>query len=173
MNIQDVQPVKIILGIIYHPDINIYKELRFLETVFGRQDLQSTVFPFDMTDYYAPEMGSGLLRLFASYERLINPADLAEIKNLCNLIEQNLTPDGKRRINLDPGYLDKDKLVLASAKYGRQKIYIGRGIYADPTLYFYKKNFHAHDWSFPDFKSGLYEAFFTEARHLYLKQLRT
>lgn len=173
MNVQEVQPVKIIMGIIYHPDTAIHKVLRFLEKVFGTQDLQSAVFPFDMTDYYDPEMGSGLLRIFTSYKKLVNPADLAEIKNLSNLIEQDLATGEQRNVNLDPGYMDKDKLVLASAKYGRQKIYIDRGIYADPTLYYFKKKFHAHEWSFPDFKSGRYDDFFTEVRSLYLKQLRS
>jgi hypothetical protein len=173
MEIQDVQSVKLILGIIYHPDIDIRQVLRSLETVFGEPDMQSAVFPFDMTDYYEAEMGDKLLRIFVSYRHLISPIAIAEIKCLCNLIERNLSKHHKRSVNLDPGYMDLDKFVLASAKYGRQKIYIGHGIYADPTLYYFKKAFHAYEWSFPDFKSGRYDTYLIEVRQHYKKQLRS
>ena len=65
-----------------------------------------------------------------------------------------------------------DKFVLASAKYGRQKVYLDKGIYADPTLYYFKKEFHAYSWSFPDFTSGMYNEYFISVRDVYKKQIR-
>lgn len=170
MDIQTVHPVKLIIGIIFTPDSDLATYTTHLQKVFGKPDLQSPTYPFDMTNYYAPEMGRELLRSFCAYRKLIDPGELAEIKRLCNVIEGHFARDEKRRINLDPGYLDMDKFVLASAKYGRQKIYLEKGIYADPTLYYYQKAFHAYEWSFPDFRSGRYDDFFLTLRRLYKQQ---
>jgi len=72
-----------------------------------------------------------------------------------------------RKVNLDPGYLDYDKFVLASAKYNGQKIYLDCGIWADLTLHYEKGKFDPYPWSFPDFKSRMYDGAFLEMRRLY------
>ncbi|MDD3966822.1 MAG: DUF4416 family protein [Candidatus Neomarinimicrobiota bacterium] len=172
MDVKTVQPVKLVMGIILAAQEDPAVFTLHLQRVFGKQDFQSPAYAFDLTDYYAPEMGAGLIRIFTAYQKLIEPDDLAEIKRLCNVIEQHFALAGKRVVNLDPGYLDLDKFVLASAKYGRQKICLGKGIYADPTLYYFDKSFHAHEWSFPDFKSGRYDADFLTLRQRYKQQLR-
>ncbi|MCK4813965.1 MAG: DUF4416 family protein [Candidatus Marinimicrobia bacterium] len=172
MDVQKAPRVKCVLGIIYNFKCDIDAFLRFLETVFGKQDYISSVLSFDFTDYYEPEMGKDLKRVFVSYNRLIIPQQLPEIKRLTNIIERNFMDHHKRTINLDPGYLDLDKFVLASAKYARQKIYLDKGIYADPTLYFYKKTFHPYEWSFPDFTTGCYDDFFLKVRQHYKHQLK-
>lgn len=161
------------MGIIYAHDADIHNCIQHLERVFGPIDIHSKVYDFDITDYYENEMGKVLKRQFVSFEKLIEAQFIAEIKRISNIIEENYAINGLRHINLDPGYLDMDKFVLASAKYGRQKIYLDKGIYADPTLYYFKKEFHAYSWSFPDFSSGVYNDFFYQARLLFKKQMKT
>jgi len=75
---------------------------------------------------------------------------------ISNKVEQDFSENGKRLVNIDPGYLDFHKVVLASDKERGQKIYLGNGIYADPTLYYSKGRFHPYDWSLPDFKEETY-----------------
>jgi hypothetical protein len=123
--------------------------------------------PFEVTDYYQDEMGWGIQRIFLSFQRLIDPAGLADIKIDTNRIEDELAVDGRRKVNLDPGYMDVCKVVLASAKYNGQKIYLEKGIYADPTLHYQKGHFEPYPWSFPDFKDGRYESVFLRIRELY------
>jgi hypothetical protein len=173
MEIQSAPYVKCIMGIIYANDADIHSCIMHLGRVFGPVDLLSKVYDFDITDYYENEMGKVLKRQFVSFKKLIEAQQISEIKRISNIIEENYAINGSRYINLDPGYLDMDKFVLASAKYGRQKIYLDKGIYADPTLYFFKKEFHAYSWSFPDFSSGVYNAFFYQARLLFKKQMKT
>jgi len=172
MDIQTIPKVKLIIGIIYSKSSNINTCLSHLEKVFGPIDQRSIEFNFDMTDYYEQEMGKELLRMFVSFQNLIEAQQIAEIKRLSNIIELNYYLEDGRSINLDPGYLDMDKFVLVSAKYGRQKIYLSKGIYADATLYFYKKEFHAYPWSFPDFSSGSYDDYFIEVRTKYKSQIK-
>jgi hypothetical protein len=63
--------------------------------------------------------------------------------------------------------MDLNKVVLASAKYNGQKIYLDHGIYADPTLWYEKGSFHPYPYSFPDFKTGEYIETFIQIRALY------
>ena len=49
-----------------------------------------------------------------------------------------------RPLNLDPGYLTLGKLVLASTKDFAHRIYLGRGIYAEMTLFY-----RHHRWQAP------------------------
>jgi hypothetical protein len=92
-----------------------------------------------------------------------------KIKIKTNEIEDLVAVKGKRKVNLDPGYMDFNKVILASAKYNGQKIYLDLGIYADPTLSFEKGNFNPYPYSFPDFKTGEYNETFLQIRALYKK----
>ena len=60
----------------------------------GPVDLESKAIPFDVTDYYEPEMGSGLQRWFLSFERLISPGEIVSVKLTTNEIEKALADDG-------------------------------------------------------------------------------
>ncbi len=151
------EPVKFFCGILYVQEDFLEAAKNRLIKNYGPIDFQSEAFPFDVTHYYVPEMGSPIFRVFVSFENWIHPKDLARIKIETNAIEENLAASGKRPINLDPGYMDVGKVVLASAKYNIQKIYLDFGIYADLTLYYEKGHFYSYPWSFPDFKTNRYE----------------
>jgi hypothetical protein len=172
--------VKLVIGILYSDAECLEKALVLLAEKYGPADFRSDPFPFDLTDYYVPEMGRPIRRLFVSHERLVHPKDLARIKIETNTMEQELAgpssgagaPDGPsgRKVNLDPGIMDYDKFVLASAKYNGQKIYLDLGIWADLTLHYEKGRFDPYPWSFPDFKTRAYDAVFLEIRRLYKLQ---
>ena len=70
----------------------------------------------------------------------------------------------RRPVNLDPGYVEESKLVLASMKNFSHRIYLGRGVYAELTLMYRGGAWCAMPWTFPDFASGRYDAFLNEAR---------
>jgi hypothetical protein len=176
-------PVKLIVGVLYSDESLLEKGLTLLSEAYGPRDFRSPVFPFDRTDYYVPEMGSPIFRLFTSHERLIHPRDLARIKIETNAMEEKLavhSPSGRfpnlpegvpcRKVNFDPGYMDYDKFVLASAKYNGQKIYLDFGIWADLTLHYEKGRFDPYPWSFPDFKAATYDAVFLEMRRRFKEQ---
>jgi hypothetical protein len=167
-------PVKLFVGVLCADDAVSEEARRTLESIWGPVDYESLRFPFDLTDYYVSEMGSGIERWFWSFERLIDPGTLADIKLAANDVEAMFLWDhGGRRINIDPGYLDFHKVVLASVKERAQKIYLGKGIYADPTLYYLKGEFHAYDWTLPDFKLPVYHPVFHDIRRIYREQLRS
>ena len=165
-------PVKLICGILYSDWDRLKRADELISSIYGPLDYRSPVYPFDITDYYEAEMGTPISRVFYSYTRLVTPNRLAGIKIECNRIEDRLAVAGKRRVNIDAGYMDYDKFVLASAKYNAHKIYLDFGIYADLTLQFTRGRFVPSKWCFPDFKSGLYEETFLHIRAKYKGQIR-
>jgi hypothetical protein len=117
-------------------------------------------------------MGSPIHRIFISHEPLIRPGEIAQIKIETNSMEDELAIDEQRKVNIDPGYMDTCKVILASGKYNGPKVYLDRGVYADLTLYYEKGSFHPYPWSFPDFKTSQYDKTFLRIRELFKSQLR-
>jgi len=167
-------PVKIFAGVILKPDTDpASRLLETLQQAWGAVDAVYGPVPFDATDYYKTEMGSGLQRLFAAFEPLAPPEDLPSWKLRANAIEaESADADGRRCVNIDVGYLDFHKVVLASTKEGPAKVYLGRGIWADMTLRYAHGRFEPFPWTFPDFADGRYDAFFAHVRTLYKACLR-
>ncbi len=155
--------VKLIIGA-------IYSDVQFLESAkrqMANLNLfiknQSKEFPFDLTEYYKSEMGPNLKRCFLSAEGIQKIETCFKWKIKLVKIENNLRESGKRRINLDPGYIDLQSVVLFSSKKGPQKIYIRRGVWGDLILLKVKNRFQNLPWTFPDIRKGRYNSFFLEA----------
>jgi len=165
-------PVNLIIGVLTARKEALAAVIPVLEQHFGGVDCQAGPFPFSVTDYYNRELGIPVQRYFFSFERLIGPADLVAIKHACSEIEDLFRQTGDRRVNLDPGYMDYYKIVLASFKVGGYKIYLGQGVYADMTLMYTRGRFIPFDWGFPDFKAGTYNQLFLKIRTLYKKKLK-
>jgi hypothetical protein len=107
-----------------------------------------------------------------SFEQLVAPESIREAKLACNELEDRLSGGRGRRVNLDIGYLDHNKIVLASAKYAGQKIHLGDGIYADLVGRYRDGRYQPFEWTFPDFRDGRYDTELAEIRRIYLEQLR-
>jgi hypothetical protein len=108
-----------------------------------------------------------------SFQDLIDPGALPDIKQASVEIEKRLLDlKGGRTVNIDTGYLDFDKVVLASLKRGPYKIYMSGNIWADMTLHYEKGDFHSFAWSFADFKDGRYNTDLLKIREKYKKALK-
>ncbi|MBN1571396.1 MAG: DUF4416 family protein [Acidobacteria bacterium] len=172
--IRDPLPVKLFVGVLTSLVDIAPKAENLLVDFFGAVDLRSGLFPFDMTRYYDKEMGTPIYRYFLSFERLIEPSTIADAKMRTNGLERAFADERsnpERPINLDPGYLEQSKIVLASTKNFSHRILISGGIYAEVTLHFQEGAWHSFPWTFPDYKTDRYHAFFTALRDLYRNQL--
>jgi hypothetical protein len=172
MKPSEPMPVKLVCGVLYSEESFFEQALRQMCALYGRVDFKSPLYPFVITDYYVEEMGATICRQIISFDDLINPGKLAQIKINCNAIEDELALNGQRKVNLDPGYLDYDKFVLGSAKYNSHKIYLDLGIYADLTMRYERGAYIPSSYAFPDFKSGQYNDAFLSIRARYKGQLR-
>lgn len=171
------RPVKLFVGLL-GGDVDLLRRTRqLLSRSFGDVDLESDVWPFDQTDYYEEEMGPDLQRWFLSFQQLVPPDALADIKRQTNELEQRVADDlggldVPRPVNLDPGYLDLGKLVLATTKDRAHRIYLGCGIFAEVTLQFSQGAWQVQPWTYPDYQQVEYHAYFTALRGRYHEQLR-
>ncbi|MBN2097823.1 MAG: DUF4416 family protein [Candidatus Omnitrophica bacterium] len=164
--------VKLLMGAIFSGEGILIKAKQRLSRKFGPIDFQSQTVPFNFTEYYQEEMGPGLWRQFFSFHRLIAPQQLTAVKLYANKLEQRFSAAGKRRINLDPGYICAAKLVLASCKDYAHRIYLGQGVFAEITLSFQDGAFRAQPWTYPDYQDPEHLKGFHLIRRAYLEQLR-
>jgi hypothetical protein len=177
--IRAFNPVKLFVGVLLSDRTLITEIKSRLTALYGTIDHESALIPFDFTDYYATEMGDLVDRLFFSFERLIDADRLAEIKQQTNALEADFAirgnlPEGvKRPVNLDPGYIEHAKVILASTKNFYHRIYLGRGIFAEVTMHFRNNTFQFFPWTYPDYQSNDYQEFFLRMRHIYRSQLKT
>ena len=147
--------------------------LGMLADRFSPFDFVSEYLPFEYTDYYREEMGEGLFRRFVSFEELVPPDDLPAIKHSTNDMETRFGERGRRRVNIDPGYLSRSQLVLATGKPYAHRPYLRDGIYADVTLLFRNRSFQALEWTYPDYAAAPARRLFTMLRERYLLQRAT
>jgi len=169
---QPPRPAKLVIGF-------FLKEKRFggdvissLVEKFGPIDMASSWFPFDFTTYYHDETGIPLFRRLFGFKKLIQQQDLAQIKLTTNSLEQQYASDGKRPVNIDPGYLLHERFVLATGKNYSHRIYIGKGIYADLTLIYSHGRFEPLPWTYPDYASKNVIDFLEKVRKKYSFDLK-
>jgi len=145
-----------------------------LSAIFGAIDGRSEPVAWTASKFYEREMSANLQRGFFSFALLRSPAELAALKLATQQIEERLRrPGGNgRRVNLDPGYLDSFKIVLASTKNASQRIYLDGGIYGEATLMYYDGGFHGLPYTYPDYLWPETLDFLTRLRARYLEQLR-
>ena len=171
------QPVKLLIALLAAEPPMLASAATQLQQDYGAVDLESDVFPWNTTEYYRAEMGNNLLRRFLTFEPLISPEELVRIKLETNAHELTLssaaTPSAPRRVNLDPGYIDATKLVLASTKDQAHRLYLSQGIYAEVTLLYHHKAFHPFLYTYEDYRWPETHAFLRQARKRYLEQRRS
>lgn len=163
--------MKLVCGILCAAQERAVQARQDLLEEFGPLDYCSDFMDFKFTDYYCKEMGSPLYRQFVSFERLVDPAKLAEIKVRTNALEERYVQDGRRMVNLDPGYLNSTAYVLATSKNYAHRIYLGSGVFAQQELLFERKRIRTLDWTYPDYRSVQYHEIFKLLRTKYLNQL--
>lgn len=166
-------PVKVFVAALWSRAADLGRARRELVERLGEIDREGPDHPFDVTDYYREEMGEALRRRLISFVRLVPPDQLPDLKLATHRVEQALRlPGGGRTVNLDVGYLDHHKVVLASVKEAGQKIYLRDGIWADIMFRYSGGRLVPFDWTFPDFRDGRYETELLDMRARYLARIR-
>jgi hypothetical protein len=141
-----------------------------LEQRFGPFEA-SEPFDFDETDYYDEELGSPITRRLIAFDALRPLDELAEIKLWTNALELRFAVDGRRRFNLDPGFITMQSLVLATGKNFSHRIYLRDGIWADLTLMWQRKHWVDFPWTFPDYAGEAMKTRLTKLRLSYKNKL--
>lgn len=167
------KPVKLIVSLITR-DTSVFAAVAGkLSQAYGGMDFVSKYIPFDKTDYYEMEMGKHLMRRLMTFEPLMAPDGLPEVKHATDRLEAEYEDEkGHRTVNLDPGYIALSHLILATNKQFYHRPYLRDGVYADPTLVYKRKSFQSLEWTFPDYGSDEIIEIMNRLRERYRVQLR-
>jgi len=166
------EPAKLVIGCFTNDKDILGGVAQKLSESFGPPDVISPWLPFEHTDYYTPEMGTPLFRRLMAFRKLIQQEALVDIKLFTNKLEDRFSRDGRRLVNIDPGYLVAERFVLATGKNYTHRIYLREGIYADLTLIYQKGRFRPLDWTYPDYAGDAIISFLKSVRDRYMYQVR-
>jgi hypothetical protein len=168
----DTESVKLVMSVFSAQDRLLNDTLSELHQLYGEIDYISSLISFDYTNYYTEEMGSPLYRRFISFETLVRPETLPDIKWKTNGLEEKSIVDGWRRVNIDPGYIWHAHLILATGKGYTHRPYLRDGIYADLTLIYQKGTFQSLPWTYPDYAAQDTIDMFNKIRSRYVLQVK-
>ena len=144
-------PVQFFASIIFN-DSGILSDVEAeVAARIGSIEERTDFMPFTQSGYYDPEMGAGLMRRFLLFSPLLERERLAEIKAATNMIEQAHSREGRRSVNIDPGYIALEQMVLGTTKGFSHRIYQGQGIFADLTLIYENGTYCGLPWTYPDY----------------------
>ena len=160
------EPALLFVGALYRHEEYLSLAREHLRKSFGDILFESIPLPWDYSPYYRDELGWPVKRTFIFFRERISPERLSDIKLLSNGIEQRLATEGKRNINLDPGYLTLYNVVLASTKNYAHRIYLGKGIFAEVTLVYRDGMYRPHLFTYRDYAGDTYAELFGQARNL-------
>lgn len=127
---------------------------------------------FRWTDYYGDELGEQPLRRIVAFDKLDDAARLIEVKRATARLEVALSHASRREVNIDPGTLGAEQLVLASTKARGHRLHVGRGIYLELTLIWGPEGFAPLPWTYPDYASPRLRELFGRLRELLLETRR-
>ena len=169
---REPSPAKLVTSLFMREKAVFQDTVERLTESFGSVDVVGPWLPFDETNYYHAEMGCPLFRRLIAFSELIPQEALPKIKVFTNEVEKQFAENGKRGVNIDPGYLLAERFVLATGKNFTHRIYLQGGIYADLTLIFKKGRFRSLEWTYPDYAGNAIIGFLQIVRHRYLYQLK-
>lgn len=172
--VYEFEKEKLIIGVIYHDKEILERAMEMLVKEFGEYDLVSEEFSFsgEFSTYYDSELGGEGLRRIYSFKKTVAPDRQADIKIRTNEIEAIFSVDGNRRINLDPGFINHGRLMLATTKAAGFRIPLKDGIYTELTLFYARGGWHKFPWSYRDYQSERVQKFLSKAREIYLAERR-
>lgn len=128
-----------------------------LASRFGGVRGRSPTWAFDMSGYYEAEMGPGLAKGLVWLGDPIDPEKLAGRKRQSLAFERERAVEGaggdlRRAVNVDPGLLSEESLVLATTKASGHRVAIGAGLWAEVTLRFERGEYRPLPWTYPDYQ---------------------
>lgn len=166
-------PALVVVGTLFSSSDSLDEARHRLTRLLGEVRLAAEPVRFAWTGYYQSEMGDGLWRCLLAGQHLARRDLLADLKLWTNRIEQELAGGGGRRtINLDPGLLSAENLVLATTKNRAHRVYLRDGIFAEASLEFVQGRFRPYPWTYPDYQTDHMFGLLASLRAEYMQRLR-
>ena len=130
MNLTPDEPVAFVCAVMAPDPEAMQEAIGALVAEFGEVRLEGPRYAFDMTEYYDPEMGPGLTKCLLWLGAPVAPAELATRKRTTISLERVRAHGDSRTVNIDPGLLSANSLVLATTKMSGHRFCIASGLWA-------------------------------------------
>ncbi|MBF0607299.1 MAG: DUF4416 family protein [Candidatus Magnetobacterium sp. LHC-1] len=155
-------------GLLYSDGEACEAAMAAVSEAFGRIELQAGQFQWDYYRHYEGELGTPVRRRFIAIDGAFDSGAIADVKRRTIEIEGVLSVCGRRRVNIDPGYITLAKVVLASTKNYSHRVYLRNGIYAEVTLIYNKDKrlYVPHLFTYLDYKEPAAIDFMLQVRRL-------
>ncbi len=170
--IKTPSPVQFFASIIFNDSGILSHVMEELTGTIGAIEETTDQIVFSQSNYYAPEMGDRLMRCFVLFQPLFPREQLVEIKRGTNEIESLHVREGRRAVNIDPGYIALEHVVLGTTKGFSHRIYLGKGIFADLTLMYENGTYRSLPWTYPDYAGDAITPLMIKWRDNYKRMLR-
>ncbi|MDR2017672.1 MAG: DUF4416 family protein [Syntrophobacterales bacterium] len=164
--------VKYFASLIFGSDISLREAEGELVSFIGKIEETTGLIPFVHSNYYDKELGERLSRVFLLFEPLLHRELLPDIKLKTNVIERMLSTGSKRTVNIDPGYIALEHVILATTKGYSHRIYLNKGIYGDLTLMYQNGTYKALEWTYPDYREAETIFIMNKWRDIYKRMLK-
>ena len=163
---------KMIMGVIYHEKAIYDEVIEILKEKFGPIDDMTEEFSFsrEFSNYYDEELGGEGIRVILSFKDTVDASRQAEIKTYTNALEAQYSKEGLRKINLDPGFMNHGRLMLATTKPTGFRIPLKDGIYTELTLFYARGGWQIFPWTYRDYRSERVQSFLSRIRKNYLNE---
>ena len=177
LKLQNPPRVALICALTTNGDCAFRKAVSILQSRFGSIVDQSEPYALQEGGYYELEMGSRLKKQLLCFAQLVAPDKLYTHKMSSIGIEHALAEmrDGARcrRVNIDPGLLSIESLVLSTTKRIGHRISIGKGIWAETTLLYQKGAYRPLPWTYLDYQRDDIQRFLLRVRQWLQVQQRS
>ena len=161
-------PGRLILSVVSSSIDALADSLQMLERRFGRIQYETAMIPCTDAERYREEMGDNPQRRFFSFENEVSRASLINTKKICDSIEPHFADrvDGFlfRTININPGIVSEENLVMAGYRDCGHCVYLGDGVFGEIALIYSRNRFVRLPWTNPDFCTDEAIDFFCRVR---------
>lgn len=168
IKLQPAAPAALVCAVLAAKEKDLRQAQEQLTRPFGPVRARGPVYAFAYSQYYEKEMGTGLFKQILCFERPVDPADLPRAKHETIALEKKTArqESGRlyRSVNIDPGLLTAESLVLATTKHTAHRIAIAPGLYAELTLLYRKGAYRPFDWTYLDYQSAEMQEFLQSLR---------
>lgn len=168
--------VTMIFAVFSRYDALLDRAKALIDAAYGPLAISSEPFSFMETRYYEQSMGNGLHKQFHACAQTGSADELPTIKLQTNRWEAEIAGQSQypvaRPVNIDPGYVDLGKLVLASTKDHAHRLYLSDGVYGEVTLHLRGKQWQCWPWTYPDYQRPDVQDFFRQVREHHRKLVR-
>jgi hypothetical protein len=162
-------PALLFTAVLFSKIVDVSDVITKLKKTLGEDLVESREVDFVWSDYYKEEMGEGLKRVFVVYKNLVQRDHIVKVKRFTDEIEKSYMLQNKRTVNIDPGLICAENIILATNKPFFHRIYLGDGVYAEVTLFFKNNTYNPiESWTYPEYRSTPVLDFFNSARSLML-----